>query len=380
MNRKTLILAFLFVMITDITSAQDSIQANKSSFIKRYWQSLIHGNVDRTHEKAFDLSFAVAPSYSREGGIGFGGSATGLYRMDMADSTMAPSNVTIGTNASLKGFFSLIGNGTNYFTDGRTRLIYGAKFTRKVLDFWGIRFDDCAVNPTSEYVRTQFRIDADYNYRLGKCFYFGAVLNLNYTNAAKIMNPSYLNGQDAGYYLTGIGASFQIDTRDNPTNPHGGIYLLLREVVYQKFLGTSDMTSWATTFTLCGYQPLWKGGILAGDFYAQFNSKDSPWILREELGGVMGRMRGYYAGRYIDSNQIAAQIELRQHIASRFGCVAWVGAGTVFPSMQEFQWNNILPNYGIGLRVEFKHNMNLRLDFGFGKDTAGLCFGFGEAF
>ena len=208
MNRKTLILAFLFVMITDITSAQDSIQANKSSFIKRYWQSLIHGNVDRTHEKAFDLSFAVAPSYSREGGIGFGGSATGLYRMDMADSTMAPSNVTIGANASLKGFFSLIGNGTNYFTDGRSRLIYGAKFTRKVLDFWGIRFDDCAVNPTSEYVRTQFRIDADYNYRLGKCFYFGAVLNLNYTNAARIMNPSYLNGQDAGYYLTGIGTSF----------------------------------------------------------------------------------------------------------------------------------------------------------------------------
>lgn len=29
--------------------------------------------------------------------------------------------------------------------------------------------------------------------------------------------------------VTGIGASFQIDTRDNPTNPHKGLYMLLRE-------------------------------------------------------------------------------------------------------------------------------------------------------
>lgn len=114
--------------------------------------------------------------------------------------------------------------------------------------------------------------------------------------------------------------------------------------------------------------------------YAQFNSQNAPWILREELGGAMGRMRGYYAGRFIDTNQGCAQIELRQHLASRFGCVAWVGAGTVFPSLEGFSWKNILPNYGVGLRVEFKHNMNLRVDFGFGKETAGLCFGFGEAF
>lgn len=380
MNRKTLTSAFLFIFSILQINAQDSTQVSGAGFMKQYWQSLINGNVDRTHEVPFDVSFAIAPSYSREGGFGFGGSATGLYRMDMKDSTMAPSNVTIGANASLNGFFSLTGNGTNYFTDGRTRLIYGAKFTRKVLDFWGTRYDACLVNPTSEYVRTQFRVDADYNYRLGSCIYFGAVLALNYTNASRIMNPAYLEGQKNGYYLTGIGASFQIDTRDNPTNPHKGLYLLLRETAYPEFLGTADMTSWSTTFTLCGYQPLWKGGLLAGDLYAQFNDEDAPWILREELGGVMGRMRGYYAGRYIDSNQIAAQIELRQHIVSRFGCVAWIGTGTVFPSLRGFRWKNLLPNYGIGLRVEFKHNMNLRIDFGMGKETAGFCFGFSEAF
>ena len=194
------------------------------------------------------------------------------------------------------------------------------------------------------------------------------------------MPPLYLEGQRTGYYLTGVGASFQIDTRDNPTNPQKGLYLLLRETSYPKFLGTADVTNWSTTFILSGYRPIWKGALITGDLYAQFNSPDTPWTLREELGGAMGRMRGYYAGRYIDSNQVSAQIELRQHIASRLGCVAWVGAGTVFPSLMGFEWKNILPNYGLGLRVEFKHNMNLRVDFGFGKETAGLCFGFGEAF
>ena len=380
MNRKIMIAIFLFIMTVAPSHAKDSTEVSKDGVMKRYWQTLIHGNIDRTHEKPFDVSFALAPSYSREGGIGFGGSATGLYRMDMRDSTMAPSNVTIGANASLKGFFSLIGNGTNYFTDGRTRLIYSAKFTRKVLDFWGISHGACLVNPTSEYIRTQFRVDADYNYRLGKCFYFGAVMSFNHTNASRILDLTYLEGQKTGYYLTGIGASFQIDTRDNPTNPQKGLYLLLRETVYPKFLGTADLTNWATSFILSGYQPIWKGALITGDIYAQFNSHDAPWILREELGGAMGRMRGYYAGRYIDSNQVSVQVELRQHLASRFGCVAWVGAGTVFPSLKCFAWKNILPNYGVGLRVEFKHNMNLRVDFGFGKETAGLCFGFGEAF
>ena len=380
MNRKASLIAFLFMISALQISAQDSSQVKRPDFLRRYWESLINGNVDRTHEKPFDISFAIAPSYSREGGFGLGGTATGLYRMDMKDSIMPPSNVTLNVNASLKGFLSAIGNGTNYFTDGRTRLIDSAKFTRKVLDFWGTRFDECKVNPTSEYIRTQLRADADYNYRLGQYFYFGAVMSFNYTNATKLLEPSYLAGQASGYYLTGIGASFQIDTRDNPTSPHKGLYLLLRETAYPEFLGTADMTSWAATFTLSGYQPLWKGGVLAGDLYAQLNSENAPWILREELGGVTGRMRGYYAGRYIDSNQIAAQIELRQHIVSRFGCVAWVGAGTVFPSLKAFRWKNLLPSYGIDLRVEFKHNVNLRIDFGLGKDTAGFSFGFGEAF
>ena len=56
----------------------------------------------------------------------------------------------------------------------------------------------------------------------------------------------------------------------------------------------------------------------------------------------------------------------------------------MFSSFQEFKDKDIRPewlyNYGIGLRFEFKHNVNARIDYGFGKHTSGLVFAIGEAF
>jgi len=101
--------------------------------------------------------------------------------------------------------------------------------------------------------------------------------------------------------------------------------------------------------------------------------------LKEELGGSI-RMRGYYSGRYIDNDIASAQIELRQHIVRRLGCAAWIGAGSVFPTINEFDAANILPNYGLGLHFEIKHNENARVDFGFGKETCGFVFGLSTAF
>ena len=91
-------------------------------------------------------------------------------------------------------------------------------------------------------------------------------------------------------------------------------------------------------------------------------------------------MRGYYIGRYTDSSQICTQIELRQRLLGRLGAVAWYGAGTLFPSFKDFSWSDVLPAYGFGLRFEYKKDMNLRADLGFGRNAWGFSFGFSEAF
>jgi hypothetical protein len=77
---------------------------------------------------------------------------------------------------------------------------------------------------------------------------------------------------------------------------------------------------------------------------------------------------------------VSAQLELRQHLVDRFGCVVWGGTGTVFPALNQIRWSDMLPTYGLGLRWEFKHNVNIRIDYGFGKQTGGFVFNINEAF
>lgn len=57
--------------------------------------------------------------------------------------------------------------------------------------------------------------------------------------------------------------------------------------------------------------------------------------------------------------------------------MGWVG--TVFHG-KGFKLDNLLPNGGIGIRWEFKKNVNVRLDYGFGKGESGIIFNINEAF
>ena len=91
-------------------------------------------------------------------------------------------------------------------------------------------------------------------------------------------------------------------------------------------------------------------------------------------------MRGYYSGRYIDNDFASVQAELRQHLFSRLGVAVWGGVGNVFPSIGRFRSRDLLANGGIGLRIEMKHNVNGRIDFGIGRNTCGFVFAIGEAF
>ena len=362
--KKTLLVIFL--LSTVFAGTADGLWAQndtlQQSRLKRYWNSLVHGNVDRTFERRMDLSFIIAPSYTREGSFGIGGAATGLYRLDRRDSLMQPSDISLSGNASVNGFYTLTVKGNNHFRGNRSRLSYRLQFQNKNLDFWGVSYDACRVNPVSGYRRQMVRwesdyVESDYVYKLTPDFHVGAALNLNYTRATRLTRPEYLAEQRSSYFFTGVGLSLQYDTRDFILNPKRGIYFLVREVFYPHWLSSHDRNIFATTFTFDAFVPVWKGGVLAFDLYGQLNGDDVPWTLREELGAGTSRMRGYYAGRYIDNNQLSAQMELRQ-----------------------LRMKDMLPNYGLGLRVEFKHNVNIRIDYGFGKDTAGFVFQFAEAF
>ncbi len=113
---------------------------------------------------------------------------------------------------------------------------------------------------------------------------------------------------------------------------------------------------------------------------AQFNYGNPSWGMLAQLGGSSA-MRGYYEGRYRDKHKIETQVELRQHVWRRNGIVVWAGAGTVFDKPGSIKLRHVLPNYGVGYRWEFKKNVNVRLDYGFGKKgQSGFTFNINEAF
>ncbi|WP_231959448.1 hypothetical protein [Nonlabens sp. Hel1_33_55] len=94
-------------------------------------------------------------------------------------------------------------------------------------------------------------------------------------------------------------------------------------------------------------------------------------------------MRGYREGRFIDRDLVAAQAEYRKTFKdSRIGAVAFIGTGNVYRNIDEFQFKDLKPNYGFGVRYKLdeSENLNIRLDWGFGRGTNEIYLGIAEAF
>ena len=367
-----------------ISEVADSIAVDtvaskpRNSIFRRLIRYFEQANEDRTQEKKFDLTWVLGPSYSAVTKVSLGILASGLYRIDRTDTITQPSNVSLYANISTSGYYKVGVTGLNLMDRNRHRIKYDISFASMPIDYWGIGYA-MAQAEKSSMVEKRYRIDAEYQYEMARNFFGGVALDFTHAAAKKVANPDYMLGQRDKYTATGWGLSLQYDSRDFAPNPYKGIYLSLRETYFPAALGTTE-TIWRTTFTGNYYQRLWKGCTLALDAYMEYNAgKEIPWSMVAQLGGGY-RMRGYYLGQYRDNGMIEVQAELRQKIYNRHGIAVWVGAGNVFPNFNSFQWRQTLPNYGIGYRWEFKHRVNVRIDYGRGKHGGSVVFNVNEAF
>lgn len=372
------------IAATAISEVADSVVVDtvaskpRNSIFRRLIRYFEQANEDRTQEKKFDLTWVLGPSYSAVTKVSLGILASGLYRIDRTDTITQPSNVSLYANISTSGYYKVGVTGLNLMDRNRHRIKYDISFASMPIDYWGIGYA-MAQAEKSSMVEKRYRIDAEYQYEMARNFFGGVALDFTHAAAKKVANPDYMLGQRDKYTATGWGLSLQYDSRDFAPNPYKGIYLSLRETYFPAALGTTE-TIWRTTFTGNYYQRLWKGCTLALDAYMEYNAgKEIPWSMVAQLGGGY-RMRGYYLGQYRDNGMIEVQAELRQKIYNRHGIAVWVGAGNVFPNFNSFQWRQTLPNYGIGYRWEFKHRVNVRIDYGRGKHGGSVVFNVNEAF
>ena len=369
--------------VTDSISSAEKVDTMAlhagKSWVNQILDYFNDSNKNKKH-KRFDFSVIGGPHYASDTKFGLGLVAAGLYRTDPNDSILPPSNVSLFGDVSTVGFYMLGVRGNHIAPRGRYRIDYRLYFYSFPSDFWGIGYEmgDNDDNK-SEMKRWQAQAEVSFLFRVADNFYIGPMASYDYVLGKHIERPELLQGMDQHTWNVGAGVSLVYDNRDNLTNPHRGIYLNLKQMFRPRFMG-NDYAFSTTAFRFDAYQRLGKGTVLAEDFGANLNFGNPSWGMMAELGGTHS-MRGYYEGRYRDKHSLEATVELRQHVWKRNGIVVWVGAGTIFPKFSALRSKQILPNAGVGYRWEFKKNVNVRLDYGFGKSgQSGFLFNINEAF
>ncbi|AHM60513.1 outer membrane protein [Flammeovirgaceae bacterium 311] len=184
-----------------------------------------------------------------------------------------------------------------------------------------------------------------------------------------------------GYRASGLGLVAAYDTRDVVVNPSGGAFLEVSTTFNTSFFGSEYRFSRYNLDARRYFTLNKKGHVLALQGIAQLTSGDVPFLEHPALGGDR-IMRGYYEGRYRDKQHLAAQAEYRAPLFWRIGAVAFAGLGEVAPSLDRFELDEVKPSYGLGLRflVNKAERVNIRLDYGWGKDTSGFYLEITEAF
>lgn len=355
----------------------DSV-VKKRNIIDRVIDYFEHSNDGRSDGR-FDVSFIGGPHYSSDTKLGIGMVAAGAYSSAPGDSLTPLSNVSLYGDVSTVGFITVGIRGNQIFPRNRYRLNYDVSFTYFPSKFWGIGFDsDVNDRNESDYDLLESELVTEFLVNLGKGWFVGPKTQFYYVKGTNPHNIHLWQGEQMRTFNYGIGLSAQYDSRDNLTNPHTGFYLSADQLFLPRFMG-NDYAFSRTEFTACYYTPIWRGGTLATQLHADLNYGNVPWGMLATIGGNHS-MRGYYKGRYRDKNDIDFTLELRQHVYGRSGIVLWGGVASVFPQFGDMRFDQLLPNCGIGYRWEFKKNMNVRVDFGWGRRCNGFIFGINEAF
>ena len=351
----------------------------KKGFFEKFLDYFNDANKEKSN-KRFDFSILGGPHYSSDTKFGVGLVAAGLYRSTPSDSLLAPSNVSLFGDVSTVGFYMLGVRGTHKFPHDKQRLDYTVYFYSFPCYIWGLGYDMGNVDSNkTKMKRWQAQTKVSWLLRAADGLFLGPTMAVDYVRGTKVERAEMLEGERSETFNFGVGMSAIYDTRDNLTAPKRGMYIQFQQLLRPKCIG-NRYASYTTDFRIDGYIPVWRGATLAADLRTQLNIGDVEWSMLAQLGDSYS-MRGYYQGRYRDNHKVEAQVELRQHVWHRNGIVVWAGAGTVFPKFSKFKLSHILPNFGVGYRWEFKKNVNVRLDYGFGKSgQSSFIFNINEAF
>lgn len=348
----------------------------------------------KAHQKDSTLylqKFIAAPvmTYSPETNFAMGTGAKYLFKFNGSGEETRASNIPMSVRYTLNNQF-IFYSGFEVFTNQEKWVIEGnLLFQNYPRLFYGIGRDSAKENEL-EYNYYQFLFEPIFlKQMLTRYLFIGAGIRYNTISNVEFdldegleMNPNGISGFN-GSTSSGIEAAALYDSRNNILNAENGWYIEATYGVYGKALGGTHSFE-LTRFDVRHFLGLSESGhdVLAFQLLGSFSSGDVPFNELALLGGNE-IMRGYREGRYVDRHLVAGQMEYRRSFGdSRWGAVAFLGAGDVANSVRNFKFSDFRPNYGAGVRFKLDktENLNLRFDYGFGQNSNYFYFTIAEAF
>lgn len=384
MKKYILFLIALSVTLTTVAK-EESLAKTDSTTTTILTKKELHRQ--RVAQRNFHYNILGGPSYTPDFGFLIGGSALMTFRMNPQDTTMRRSVIPMALAFMFEGGgLNLMVKPQLFFKDDKFRIFGVLNYKNTRENFYGIGYNTNKnyerSDSTSQYRYSGFQVNPWFLFRMGKSdIFFGPQIDISYD---KLSDPAKhlpqqadyaaAGGDENGYknFSSGIGFLLSYDTRDIPANPYSGTYVDLRGIMYQKWLG-SDQNFYRLELDYRQYKSVGQRKVLAWTLQTKNSFGRHIPLTKYALSGTPFDLRGYYMGQYRDKSSHVALVEYRQmfntdrstwlkRITSHLGYVAWGGVGFMGPTPGKIE--GVLPNAGLGLRIEVQPRMNVRFDYG----------------
>jgi len=381
------ILIFLFLSTNNILAQEKETSLDK---LVEYFTFYPNKKKVEKDSSLYLSKFITAPTiyYSPETSLGFGIGAKYLFKFKGSGEETRTSNMPLSFLYTLKNQFFVF-SGFEVFTNQEKWVISGNfLFQNYPRLYFGIG-KNTVENNEELYDSYQFLFEPIILKRvLTRYLFLGGGLRYNQIYKTEIEPNGLLDTNKPTGYNGSTSVGFELaalyDSRDNILNATKGWYLEFTKGFYNTSLGGThkfDLTRFDLRYFLTVSEK--SKDVLAFQAIGHFTNGDVP-LSEYALFGSEEIMRGYIEGRYVEKNLLAAQVEYRRTFKdSRFGFVAFLGAGDVFSRVSELKFKDIKLNYGVGLRfmLDKKEKLNIRFDYGAGNESDGnLYLNISEAF
>lgn len=343
--------------------------------------SQVFGQIKPKNLRSLPLPFIY---YTPETNLAGGAMLMNLFKISPQDSIARTSNVRLGFTYTLNRQILTDIQYNLFFKEEKYNMNGDIIYQKFPQTFYGIG-NETILSNAEQINFQQFHWTLRALRKIKNRSFVGLQLLYNNLFAIKSKNGGFfdqnsrIHGKNGGLSL-GVGAIIFNDHRDNILNASKGSYLEASILSYNKILG-SDFSYLAINLEYRKYFYIKEGQTIA--LRAMLNARigEVPFHRLGMLGGEY-LMRGYYNGRFRDNYLISLQAEYRRHIYKRLGMILFSDFGQVANQIENLEFSKTRFTVGLGIRfsIDKKERINIRLDFGLGKDMQGIYSGLSEIF